>query len=414
MCGLFGAIGKSINPLIIRGLAIANRTRGKESLGMFDSTGKKIKSASDPTVCLTRSNFSAFIARKHWFIAGHTRKATRGVVNKKNAHPFRFGNYIGAHNGQCIAPAQYDVDSQYLFDQLHKNSGNYAEAFKGIAGYWALTWFDGKHFYLQAHDNKLTLARKGGTWYYSSDKDHLSAAIGKADEWITLEDGATIRFSAAGKMEKLEAFKSTAGRGGYYKAATSGYSKPAAGTGLQVVNHSGVHGTTFRSYGNGYDHERGMSNYNQMLTTSEYTDAEEWALELGYNGFYAYMKTENYHNEYSAYGALNRAKSEMEDQEYEDAEYEIWDAERCEAENLAGTTETDFPDFDSWLANKEEAEWAAADKHGADNEYPDFQAWSEARDAEDARQLRIRFDGREMDDEFDRLCDRDEVTKYML
>lgn len=427
MCGLFGAIGKGINPLIIRGLAIANRSRGKESLGMFDSTGKKIKSASDPTDCLTRSNFSAFIERKHWFIAGHTRKATRGVINKKNAHPFRYGNIIGSHNGQVTAPPQYDVDSQYLFDMLSRNLGNYAEAFKGIQGYWALTWFDGKHFYLQAYDNKLTLARKGNTWYYSSDRDHLSAAIGKADEWITLENGATIRFASCGKLERLEAFVSTAGRGGFYKSSTSGY-KSAAGTSIVGGTYQKPYTPSqlYREhYGNvfspdlpGGGYGRAVvpqSNYNQMLTSAEFDDAQELALECGYNGFYDYIKMEEYVAEYTAYSALKRAHREQEEQEYEDAEYEQWDAERCQAEvdAEADGEDCDFPEFDDWLAEKEDAEWAKHDADAEDDERPgsmDFQEWSESRDR---KQLRIGFNGDDMDGEFKRLCDRDDAIKFL-
>ena len=219
MCGIAFAVGPNINPLIIRALAIANQKRGKDSFGMFDSTGKKIKSASPAIDCLTRNNFSEFIARSHWFISLHTRLATRGAVNKRNAHPFRFGKYIGVHNGHVDAPAIYDVDSMYLFDQLHKSSGDYAKAFAGIAGYWSLVWFDGSHLYVQAHDNKIHLARIGETWYGSSDRDHLSAVLGKADECITLENGATIRFHSDGRLEKLEPFKSEAGRG--VKRATS-------------------------------------------------------------------------------------------------------------------------------------------------------------------------------------------------
>ena len=47
MCGLFGGFGKP-SPSIIRGLAIANRDRGIDSLGFFDSQGRIAKHAGDP------------------------------------------------------------------------------------------------------------------------------------------------------------------------------------------------------------------------------------------------------------------------------------------------------------------------------------------------------------------------------
>ena len=43
MCGIFGGIGRNVNPAIIRALAIANKARGKDSLGFFDSSGKCVK-----------------------------------------------------------------------------------------------------------------------------------------------------------------------------------------------------------------------------------------------------------------------------------------------------------------------------------------------------------------------------------
>ncbi len=410
MCGLFGAIGPGINPLIIRALAIANRTRGKESLGLFDSSGKKIKSAADPTECLTRSNFSAFIERKHWFIAGHTRKATRGVANKKNAHPFRFGNYIGAHNGQCTAPINYAVDSQYLFDKLHQNHGNYIEAFKGIQGYWALTWFDGSHLYLMAHDNKLTLARKGNTWYYSSDKDHLNAAIGKADEWLTLEDGATIRFHKDGRLEKLEAFKSSAGRGGYYRAATSGYSSssttPAVIPGYQVParylplsaidkarEQPSGWGRDFGSdSGDGYG-PSSIDHYSQRLTTNEWADAEELAEEIGYSGFADYMHTNRFYNEYTGYTSLQREVGKERDQDDEDRLYEDWDNEQCqrEAEGLP------YEIYEDWYARMEREGMIDCDgiDHFANSDHDD----QDIMDAEFER-----LNDRDGDDEQLRIC----------
>lgn len=396
MCGLFGAIGNKINPVVIRALAIVNRKRGKDSLGFFDSTGKKIKVASDPIDCLTQNNFGGFLSRKHWFIAGHTRHATRGTVNKRNAHPFRFGHIVGAHNGQVTAPAAYDVDSMYLIDQLHKHSSNYAEAFKGIQGYWGLTWFDGTHFYLQAHDNKLTLARKGNTWYYSSDRDHLSAVLGKCDEWLTLDNGATIRFDAECKMEKLEAFKSAAGRGGFYKSAISTTAtKPA----LRLPAPQCSYGSSYRDgddyylrdlpdYGYGRaEHNGGMSQWGQKLPWNEFHDAEGWALDLGYNGFFDYMQSEGTRNEYYAYLDLQNAIEEME--EDEDA-YDTWAAAQRDAGK--GDEYDDFvKEHQASLFEEEDGIDHIAGYSGDNNE-----------------------DAKIMDAEYERLQQRDEITNEII
>lgn len=208
MCGIFGAIGKSINPGIIRALALANRERGTDSLGFFSNTGKFIKRADDPLACLGDDDFADFIdksCRKGWFIAGHTRYATHGTVTDRNAHPFRFGRIIGIHNGVVSYPRgrKYRVDSEYLFDSLNQANGDYQTALSDISGYWGLAWFDGSDFYLQAHGNEVAVGRDDkGTWYFSSDWTHLDACARPTRNFLILDRGATIRFNC--KSRKYE------------------------------------------------------------------------------------------------------------------------------------------------------------------------------------------------------------------
>lgn len=224
MCGIFGAIGKSINPGIIRALALANRERGTDSLGFFGSSGASVKRAGDPLACLADSEFSAFVDNPGWFVAGHTRHATHGKVTDENAHPFRFGSIIGAHNGIVQYPRDrnYRVDSEYLFDELNRHKGDYQAAFADITGYWGLSWFDGTFFYLQAHDNDIAVGcDRRGTWYYSSDWMHLEACASPRKIRI-LSRGNTLRFSASGGKERLPKFVSTARYLKFDKSRTNG------------------------------------------------------------------------------------------------------------------------------------------------------------------------------------------------
>jgi len=213
VCGLFGGVGRTLNPGIIRALAVINRTRGSDSLGFFNDSGDCVKRADDPIKCLGDEDFAAFInlSCAGWFIAGHTRRATSGRVNFRNTHPFRFGRIIGSHNG-CVTPptsSKYEVTSEYLFDSLHRAKGDYQKAFADINGWWALTWFDGAAFYLQARDNEICIGHDGNNWYYSSDWRHLEACTGSLRNIATISEGVTIRFTPGCTYEQLPTFVPT-------------------------------------------------------------------------------------------------------------------------------------------------------------------------------------------------------------
>lgn len=222
MCGAYGAVGFGWNGGTIRALTLANRERGTDSLGFFDSSGRMIKAGVDPDEALAQDNISRWLNVSErgdekrpasWFIAGHTRQATRGKVNRQNSHPFRYGKIIGSHNGMVNAPNGYAVDSQYLFDSLNKANGDYNTAWSSISGYWGITWYDGQSFYLQVHGGELSIGLSSdGCWYYSSSKAHLAACIGYNVNIRTLGDGETIRFTLKDGvvvMEEDDKFVST-------------------------------------------------------------------------------------------------------------------------------------------------------------------------------------------------------------
>jgi hypothetical protein len=230
MCGIFGAIG-NWSEGTVRALAITNRERGKDSLGFFDSSGQLIKGAGDPLAVMAKPHISSWLrgerkkcvnrVPKGWFIAGHTRLGTRGAAVRRNAHPFRYGRIVGAHNGMVDAPRDYEVDSMYLFDLLDRADNDYNKALAEVTGYWGMSWYDGKDFYLQCHDGELSMVHTEDCWYYSSDDDHLKACVQCDHEKIqTFGEGETWKFSSDGTVAKIDAFVSQAAqywtKGGQY------------------------------------------------------------------------------------------------------------------------------------------------------------------------------------------------------
>jgi len=216
LCGIYGAINagqKSLDMGIIRGLTLANRERGKESLGFFNSNGEMLKRGKDPIDVLTEEDCTKFLdeteQRRDWFVVGHTRYSTRGRVCDENSHPFEYNQVIGAHNGCIDAPASYSVDSEYAIDLLSQNNSDYQKALENESGYWTLAWFDKERqeLFLSMYHNTCGLVKYRDIWYFSSDPDHLATVVGSRD-MIKLTDGQSVSFKPDGKMRWRPKFKS--------------------------------------------------------------------------------------------------------------------------------------------------------------------------------------------------------------
>lgn len=144
----------------------------------------------------------------------HTRGGTRGGALDANAHPFIYGQpgqeIILSHNGVVDAPQEYAVDSMWMADLLSKHApGEYQEALKAVAGWFALTWLDRrtKEVYFLNWDAQLSFVEEEGVLYYSSNPDHLRVALSpKRNPHVTNDEGEVWCWNGK-KMRQCKRFK---------------------------------------------------------------------------------------------------------------------------------------------------------------------------------------------------------------
>ena len=97
MCGLIGYTGQQRPDLFkVSHILADNDARGGHSSGIYlnNKLEKTVGKSSNLLLKIGKyqnANFKTVIA--------HTRYATHGKQTAKNAHPYKYGKIIGAHNG---------------------------------------------------------------------------------------------------------------------------------------------------------------------------------------------------------------------------------------------------------------------------------------------------------------------------
>ena len=192
MCGLVGVAGRitAREEKVLDNLLIMDQLRGFHSVGVagVDSQGKAavLKKAINVVDFLDMKSYSKLVRHSDNILLGHNRWATQGAVNSVNAHPFRIGSVVGAHNGtlknQNLLPDShnFEVDSENIFHSINKIG--IENTHKNLHGAYALTWWN-------EEDNKLRIVRNKErtlyhcysedmcTMYWASEKYMLLAAL---------------------------------------------------------------------------------------------------------------------------------------------------------------------------------------------------------------------------------------------
>lgn len=194
MCGHVGIAGKleTRDEATMKRLLIFDYFRGPDSTGFAalrnDGTHQVVKIASNPVDLFDTTKFiKALSGYNSSVFLGHNRYATKGVVNNVNAHPYEYGDIIGAHNGTLDMPAwkelerelkeEFPVDSMAIIAGIDRLG--IEKTVSLLRGAWALVWIDKKDGTLNFLRNK-----ERPFWFsYAKSMDKLMWA----SEWPMIE-----------------------------------------------------------------------------------------------------------------------------------------------------------------------------------------------------------------------------------
>jgi hypothetical protein len=156
MCGIFcysfkhGRLSAARRAVLATNLARYNDDRGGDSWGVvgINADGSHVSRG------LGDLSDHAYELCEFQTLFAHTRFASSGEVNMRNAHPFKVGKILGAHNGAVYNHAElcaqlkrnFPVDSIHLFAHLNENRPFYELVARG-----AIEWIkleDPKTVYL--------------------------------------------------------------------------------------------------------------------------------------------------------------------------------------------------------------------------------------------------------------------------
>lgn len=218
MCGICGLINGN-NPEQKRLLAVLNVSRGEDGVGMYydkkrlripDSITAAMRAGRIPGDAWTSKIFLCHTRRKSPFVGGRT---------KKNTHPFRCGDIIGAHNGyisnwkelkrkykdEFPEVEEFDVDSEMVFFLVSKKGWPSLKELEGVAAAWWVDVGRPNEVFLWSSRKELSVQEQDDLIAFSSDGDHLlMAGFDKKKKWKVKDCGTVLKIDAdALKIETL-------------------------------------------------------------------------------------------------------------------------------------------------------------------------------------------------------------------
>ncbi|MCS7122789.1 MAG: glutamine--fructose-6-phosphate transaminase (isomerizing) [Candidatus Micrarchaeota archaeon] len=194
MCGIIGYIGSRADEVARYGLK-ALEYRGYDSAGVFCG-GEIVKGVGEVDRILNRIPKGSIISP----VIAHTRWATHGGVEDRNAHPHRYGSIVLVHNGtvdiQMDFPAlKSDTDTEriaaYIHTQLRTRSmlDVLREMFSDVRGTFSLAIIrigENDKIYFAKRGTPLVIGIGEEEMFLSSD---IIGFLPYTKRYIRLEDG---------------------------------------------------------------------------------------------------------------------------------------------------------------------------------------------------------------------------------
>lgn len=207
MCGHVGIAGDLAfkDEALMKRLFVMDYFRGPDSTGFaaVRNANNEIKMAKMPMNPIDFFDYKPFSEALNGTISkvfiGHNRSATKGAVNKLNAHPFESGNIVGCHNG-TLTEASWSKLKELLGEVTGTDSEaiikcidrfGIEETIKHLQGAWALVWYD------RSADKLYFLRNEERTFYYSYTADLRKIIWGS--EHVIMQ--AALRMQGSGPYE---------------------------------------------------------------------------------------------------------------------------------------------------------------------------------------------------------------------